>query len=90
MIEQNQLFLNGLILKLIIMAKIYYVGDWAVLLGPSFAETPFQHAPKGLEIFNYGKWLKDALESDFNGMTPILGYNETKTIPDYQSQKNKF
>ena len=46
------------------MAKIYYVGDWAVLLGPSFAETPFQHAPKGLEIFNYGVWLKNALESD--------------------------
>lgn len=46
------------------MARIYYVGDWAVLLGPSFAETPFQHAPKGLEIFNYGIWLKNALESD--------------------------
>jgi uncharacterized membrane protein len=45
------------------MAKIYYVGDWAVLLGPSFAESPFQHAPKGLEIFNYGLWLKNALES---------------------------
>jgi len=46
------------------MAKIYYVGDWAVLMGPTFAETPFQHAPKGLEIFNYGLWLKNALESD--------------------------
>ncbi|OQB29483.1 MAG: hypothetical protein BWY08_01915 [Bacteroidetes bacterium ADurb.Bin174] len=46
------------------MAKIYYVGDWAVLIGPSFAESPFQHAPKGLEIFNYGVWLKNALESD--------------------------
>ncbi|MCK7522365.1 MAG: hypothetical protein MZV64_34150 [Ignavibacteriales bacterium] len=23
------------------MAKIYYVGDWAVLTGPVFAETPF-------------------------------------------------
>ena len=45
------------------MAKIYYVGDWAVRMGPVFAETPFYHSPKGLEIFNYGKWLKDALES---------------------------
>jgi uncharacterized membrane protein len=45
------------------MAKIYYVGDWAVLIGPSFAETPFYHAPKGLEIFNYGTWLTNALES---------------------------
>jgi uncharacterized membrane protein len=45
------------------MARIYYVGDWAVLLGPSFAETPFYHSPKGLEIFNYGTWLTDALQS---------------------------
>jgi uncharacterized membrane protein len=45
------------------MAKIYYVGDWAVLTGPVFAESPFQFAPKGLEIFNYGTWLKEALES---------------------------
>jgi len=45
------------------MTKIYYVGDWAVMTGPVYAETPFYHAPKGLDIFNYGKWLKDALES---------------------------
>lgn len=45
------------------MAKIYYVGDWAVMTGPVFAETPFYHSPKGLDIFNYGVWLKDALES---------------------------
>ena len=45
------------------MAKIYYVGDWAVLTGPTFAESPFKFAPKGLEIFNYGVWLKGALES---------------------------
>ncbi len=37
------------------MAKIYYVGDWAVLTGPVFAETPFNYAHKGLDIFNYGK-----------------------------------
>ena len=45
------------------MAKIYYVGDWAVLTGPVFAETPFYYSHKGLDIFNYGKWLKEALES---------------------------
>ncbi|MBL4701558.1 hypothetical protein JYU15_01165 [bacterium AH-315-I18] len=45
------------------MAKIYYIGDWAVMLGPCFAETPFNYSMKGLEIFNYGHWLKEALES---------------------------
>jgi uncharacterized membrane protein len=45
------------------MAKIYYVGDWAVLSGPVFAETPFYHSVKGLDIYNYGRWLKEALES---------------------------
>jgi hypothetical protein len=45
------------------MAKIYYVGDWAVMCGPVFAETPFNYAYKGLELYNYGQWLKDALES---------------------------
>ena len=45
------------------MAKIYYVGDWAVLTGPVFAETAFNYTHKGLQIFNYGKWLKEALES---------------------------
>ena len=48
------------------MAKIYYIGDWAVLTGPVFAESPFNYEHKGLDIFNYGKWLKDALESDGN------------------------
>lgn len=33
------------------------------MLGPVFAETPFNYAHKGTEIFNYGKWLKEALES---------------------------
>jgi len=55
------------------MAKVYYVGDWAVLTGPTFAETPFQHAPKGLEIFNYGEWLKKALESN--------GRNDVNSVP---------
>ncbi len=57
------------------MAKIYYVGDWAVLTGPVFAESPFQYAHKGLEIFNYGVWLKDALESD--------GKHEVKSVASW-------
>ncbi|NWK57483.1 hypothetical protein HW115_17835 [Verrucomicrobiaceae bacterium N1E253] len=43
--------------------KIYYIGDWAVMLGPYFAETPFNNAMKGVEMFNYGKYLQAALES---------------------------
>jgi len=45
------------------MAKIYYIGDWAVSCGPVFAETPFNYTFKGLDLYYYGKWLKDALES---------------------------
>ncbi|MDD4107463.1 MAG: glutamine amidotransferase [Prolixibacteraceae bacterium] len=61
------------------MAKIYYVGDWAVLLGPHFAETPFQSAQKGLEIFNYGTWLKNALESN--------GKNQVDSVPSWDFYK---
>jgi len=61
------------------MAKIYYVGDWAVLTGPVFAETPFQFAPKGLEIFNYGKWLKEALESS--------GKHKVTSVPSWDFYK---
>lgn len=46
------------------MKSIYYAGDWAVMLGPLFAETPFNYAWKGTDIFNYGHWLKEAVESD--------------------------
>src|SRR5438046_9330700 len=45
------------------MANVYYVGDWAVGCGPPFAETPFNYAWKGLDLYYYGKWLKQALES---------------------------
>jgi uncharacterized membrane protein len=45
------------------MARIYYVGDWAVAAGPVFAETPFNYAYKGLELYPYGRYLKEALES---------------------------
>ncbi len=57
------------------MARIYYVGDWAVMLGPVFAETPFNYAHKGTEIFNYGKWLKAALES--------TGEHEVTSVPTW-------
>ena len=45
------------------MASIYYVGDWAIMIGPIFAESPFNYEYKGAEIFNYGTWLVEALES---------------------------
>lgn len=57
------------------MAKIYYVGDWAVMTGPVFAETPFYHSPKGLDIFNYGVWLKEALES--------TGEHQVESVPSW-------
>jgi len=62
------------------MAKIYYVGDWAVMTGPVFAETPFYHSPKGLDIFNYGKWLKEALESS--------GRHEVESVPSWDFYNN--
>jgi len=45
------------------MKKVYYIGDWAVQIGPIYAETSFNHAAKGLDFINYGHWLKDALQS---------------------------
>jgi uncharacterized membrane protein len=45
------------------MAKIYYIGDWAVQIGPVYAETSFNHAAKGLDFINYGRWLLNAIES---------------------------
>lgn len=56
------------------MAKIYYIGDWAIQLGPVYAETPFNHAVKGTEVINYGKWLKAALEE---------GGHEVASIPTW-------
>ena len=64
------------------MAKVFYIGDWAVALGPVFAETPFNYAFKGLQTFRYDHYLKEAIEStgehtcdtcptwDFYGMPP--------------------
>lgn len=63
------------------MAKIYYVGDWAVMLGPVFAETPFNYAFKGTEIFNYGHWLKSALES--------TGEHQVDSVATWDFYRNK-
>jgi len=62
------------------MAKVYYVGDWAVMTGPIFAETPFFHSPKGLDIFNYGKWLVEALES--------TGRHTVASVPSWDFYNN--
>ncbi len=61
------------------MARIYYVGDWAVLTGPWFAESPFQNAMKGLDVFNYGTWLTEALES--------TGEHEVTSVPSWDFYK---
>ena len=58
------------------MSKIYYVGDWAVMCGPIFAETPFNYAFKGLETINYGHWLKEALESN--------GKHQVTSVPTWE------
>ncbi len=58
------------------MARIYYVGDWAVMLGPMFAETPFNYAWKGTDLFNYGVWLKEALEAG--------GQHEVASVPTWE------
>jgi len=62
------------------MAKIYYVGDWSVMLGPVWAETPFEHTPKGVEVYNYGHWLKDALES--------TGEHQVESVPAWEFYRN--
>jgi len=55
------------------------VGDWAVMTGPVFAESPFNYAHKGLDTFNYGKWLKDALES--------TGEHQVESVPSWEFYK---
>ena len=57
------------------MAKILYIGDWAISLGPVFAETPFNYAFKGLETYRYDHYLKEALESS--------GEHQCETMPTW-------
>ena len=54
------------------MAKIYYIGDWAIMLGPVFAETPFNYAYKGTEIYNYGVLL-ECLDIVLNSRSARVG-----------------
>ncbi len=46
------------------------------MLGPIFAETPFNYAFKGLDTVNYGHWLKDALESS--------GEHQVTSVPTWE------
>jgi uncharacterized membrane protein len=62
------------------MAKIYYIGDWAVMIGPVFAETPFNYTVKGTEVFNYGQWLKTALEA--------TGEHQVDSVPTWEFYRN--
>ena len=62
------------------MAKIYYVGDWAIMLGPYFAESPFNYEWKGADVFNYGVWLKKALESS--------GRHQVDSVPAWEFYRN--
>jgi uncharacterized membrane protein len=57
------------------MSRIYYIGDWAVQMGPIYAETPFNYAWKGLDMINYGQWLKAALEA---------AGHEVKSVPTWE------
>lgn len=57
------------------MKKVYYIGDWAVQIGPVYAETSFNHAAKGLDFINYGHWLLEAIESS--------GQFQVKSVPTW-------
>lgn len=61
------------------MAKIYYIGDWAVELGPVYAESPFNYDFKGVDIFNYGQWLMNAFQSS--------GEHQVKSVPTWDFYK---
>ncbi|MFO1019909.1 MAG: glutamine amidotransferase [Planctomycetales bacterium] len=58
------------------MARIYYAGDWALQIGPSYAESPFYHSVKGAEVINGGTWLKEAIES--------TGEHEVTSVPSWE------
>lgn len=67
------------------MARIYYVGDWAIMMGPVFAEGPFNYEYKGVEIFNYGKWLVEALESAGHEVRSVPAWDFYRLGPgDYE------
>jgi uncharacterized membrane protein len=74
------------------MAKIYYAGDWAIMMGPVFAESPFNYEYKGAEIFNYGKWLVDAIQSDGrHQVTSVPAWDFYKLAPgDFEQILNDY
>jgi len=41
---------------------VFYIGDWAILTGPTFVESPFYREIKDTDIHFYGQRLVDALE----------------------------
>ena len=49
------------------------------MCGPLFAETSFNYEFKGLEVFNYGSWLKEALESS--------GKHQVASVPTWDFYK---
>ncbi|MEW5959009.1 MAG: glutamine amidotransferase [Chloroflexota bacterium] len=61
------------------MARVYYIGDWAVMCGPVFAETPFNYAYKGLDLYNYGRWLTEALAG--------VHEHEVQSVPTWEFYK---
>lgn len=63
------------------MARIYYVGDWAVMMGPIFAESTFYYEYKGVEIFNDGKWLVDALQAAGHEVRSVPAWDFYKIAP---------
>jgi len=62
------------------MSNVYYVGDWAIMTGPVFHENPFYVSHKGVDIYNYGKWLKAALESS--------GEHKVTSVPSWEFYNN--
>ena len=61
------------------MTDIFYVGDWSITLSAVHIESPFSISPKNVEIFNYGIWLKKALES--------TGQNRVDAMPSWDFYK---
>lgn len=50
------------------------------MLGPCFAETPFNYSYKGTDVFDYGKWLREALEES--------GEHQVVNVPTWEFYRN--
>ncbi|MBU4204477.1 MAG: hypothetical protein KJ727_03280 [Acidobacteria bacterium] len=71
------------------MANVYYVGDWAIMTGPVFHENPFYVSHKGVDIYNYGKWLKAAL-AYMSDPAPHWGNNFIQLKEDLNEKRRIF